>query len=113
MGVLTVLLAIGAFFLGELSTIYTLIEYAFIVVLIGLVLSFAGLKAFRVILVPLIILFFMVPLPNFLYNNLSAELQLISSRIGVELIRLFDISVYLEGNVIDLGELQAVSCGCV
>jgi exosortase D (VPLPA-CTERM-specific) len=52
----------------------------------------------------------MVPLPNFIYHNLSAALQLISSEIGVAFIRLFDISVYLEGNVIDLGsyKLQVV-----
>ena len=55
-------------------------------------------------------LFFTIPLPKFLYNNLSSQLQLISSEIGVWFIRLFDISVYLEGNVIDLGnyKLQVV-----
>jgi exosortase D (VPLPA-CTERM-specific) len=37
---------------------------------------------------------------------LSLEMQLISSQLGVELIRLFGISVYVEGNVIDLGGYQ-------
>jgi exosortase D (VPLPA-CTERM-specific) len=43
-------------------------------------------------------------------RELSNSLQLISSQMGVWLIRLFDISVYLEGNVIDLGsyKLQVV-----
>lgn len=52
----------------------------------------------------------MIPLPNFLYNNLSSQLQLISSQLGVFVIRLFDISVFLQGNVIDLGvfKLQVV-----
>jgi exosortase D (VPLPA-CTERM-specific) len=69
-----------------------------------------GMKAFKVILVPLFILLFMIPLPNFLFNNLSSQLQLISSQLGVAVIRLFDISVFLEGNVIDLGvyKLQVV-----
>ena len=55
-------------------------------------------------------LIFMVPLPNFLYFNLSQKLQLISSSICVEVIRLFGVSVFLEGNVIDLGnyKLQVV-----
>ena len=59
---------------------------------------------------PLLFLLFMIPLPNFLYNNLSAQLQLLSSELGVAVIRLFDIGVYLEGNVIDLGtyKLQVV-----
>jgi exosortase D (VPLPA-CTERM-specific) len=45
----------------------------------------------------------MVPLPDFLYQNFSAQLQLLSSQIGVWFIRILGISVYLEGNVIDLG----------
>jgi exosortase D (VPLPA-CTERM-specific) len=48
----------------------------------------------------------MVPLPPFIYNNLSGKLQLISSLLGVEVIRWFGISVYLEGNVIDLGDYK-------
>ena len=54
---------------------------------------------------PLALLFFVVPLPNFLYTNLSAQLQLISSEIGVWFVRRFGISVYLEGNVIHLVEM--------
>jgi exosortase D (VPLPA-CTERM-specific) len=53
-----------------------------------------------------LILLFMVPLPEFLYQDVSASLQLLSSEIGVWFIRLFGISVYLEGNVIDLGIYQ-------
>ena len=55
---------------------------------------------------PLAYLFFMIPLPDFLYQKLSGELQLLSSQFGVEFLRLVGISVYLEGNVIDLGTFQ-------
>jgi len=107
-----VLLSIGLllFFIGELSSIYTIIQYASLIALFGAVFSLMGAQSFRIILVPLFILLFMIPLPNFLYNNLSSQLQLISSQIGVSVIRLFDISVFLEGNVIDLGvyKLQVV-----
>jgi len=105
-----VVLGFMFFYMGELSSIYTVIQYAFIFTLYGVLLSLMGWKAFKVISVPLIILLFMIPLPNFLLFNLSAQLQLISSEIGVAVIRLFDISVFLEGNVIDLGvyKLQVV-----
>ena len=98
------------FFLGELSTVYTVIQYAFLVVLYGVTWSLVGTRAFKLIAVPLLLLFFMVPFPSFIYNNLSSQLQLISSEIGVFVIRLFGISVFLEGNVIDLGtyKLQVV-----
>ena len=110
LGLSGVLLGFALYYAGELSSLYIIIQYAFVFTLLSLLLSLVGIKAFRVILVPLLILMFMIPLPNFLFNNLSSQLQLISSQIGVAVIRLFDISVYLEGNVIDLGiyKLQVV-----
>lgn len=109
-GVALLLVSLILFYAGELSSIYTVIQYAFVFALTGILLSLMGYKAIKVILIPLVILFFMIPLPNFFLNNLSSQLQLISSELGVFFIRLFDISVFLEGNVIDLGvyKLQVV-----
>ena len=109
-GVIVTVAGLGLYVLGELSTLYIIVVYAFLVTLIGLVLAVTGWRVFREIYIPLLLLFFMVPLPSFLYTNLSTTLQLISSELGVAIIRLFDISVYLEGNVIDLGsyKLQVV-----
>ena len=102
-GIPLVLLGGALLMLGQLGTVYTLIQYAYLITLCGLVLAFTGLRAFRWLAVPLLILAFMIPLPSFFLFNLSAQLQLISSEFGVWFMRLFDISVYLEGNVIDLG----------
>jgi len=109
-GVLLVALGLFVFYLGELSTLFVIIQYGFLIAVLGMVLSYAGIKSFKIILIPLLMLVFMIPLPNFLLLNLSSQLQLISSQIGVAVIRLFDISVFLEGNVIDLGvyKLQVV-----
>jgi exosortase D (VPLPA-CTERM-specific) len=94
------------FLMGELGSLYTVIQYAFLIALYGLVISMFGWRATRVIWAALAYLIFMIPLPNFIYNTLSNHLQLISSEIGVFVIRIFDISVFLEGNVIDLGSYQ-------
>lgn len=109
-GTVAVVLGVSLYFAGELSTLYILIQYAFLAIIYGLFMSLMGARATAIIIMPLLILSFMIPLPNFLYNNLSAKLQLLSSEIGVAVIRLFGISVYLEGNVIDLGtyKLQVV-----
>ena len=109
-GLALVVVGVALFFIGNLATLYIIIQYAFLLTLAGLVLTYTGGRGFRLIWVPLLILVFMVPLPSFLFNNLSAQLQLISSQIGVAVIRLFGISVYLQGNVIDLGvfKLQVV-----
>jgi len=102
-GVALVLVGGGLLVLGQLGTIYTAVQYAYVVTLYGLILSFLGWPAFRLIAVPLLILLLMIPLPEFVMNNLSTKLQLLSSQIGVFVMRLFGISVFLEGNVIDLG----------
>jgi len=109
-GFALVVFGVALFFMGELGTLYIIVQYSLLLVLSGLVLSFAGARAFMLFLIPLIYLIFSIPLPSFLYNNLSNELQLISSQLGVWVIRLFGISVFLEGNVIDLGnyKLQVV-----
>jgi len=108
---LVVILVGGIFyFLGAVSTTHTLSQYGLILTIIGTALWLMGWRAFRLVTGPLLLLFFMVPLPQFLYAALSTKLQLVSSQIGVEVIRMFDISVFLEGNVIDLGsyKLQVV-----
>jgi exosortase D (VPLPA-CTERM-specific) len=93
-------------YLGEVSTLHAIVEYSFVIVLNGLALAVLGWRAYKIIMAPMCMLLFMVPLPTFILNNLSAELQLISSAIGVWVIKLFDISVALEGNVIDLGSMK-------
>ena len=96
--------------LGELSAIRLFGQYGFIVALVGLSVGFIGWRGTRMIAGPLGILLFMIPLPQFALRELSQQLQLLSSELGVGLIRLFGISVFLEGNVIDLGtyKLQVV-----
>jgi exosortase D (VPLPA-CTERM-specific) len=102
-GVAVVIFGIALGAVGKMSALFTIEHYSVVIVLLGLVLTLTGWPVFRLLQVPLLILFFMVPLPEFLYQNVSAALELLSSRIGVWFIRLAGISVYLEGNVIDLG----------
>jgi exosortase D (VPLPA-CTERM-specific) len=105
-GLLLVAAGLALWLIGELSTIYVIVQYSFLVVLYGLVATLIGWRVFRQLWMPLLILIFMIPLPAFFSNTLSLNLQLLSSSLGVLIIRLFGISVFLEGNVIDLGVYQ-------
>jgi exosortase D (VPLPA-CTERM-specific) len=105
-GTALVVIGLTGHALGRLSTLDTLAQYGFLLVIWGLALSYLGWRAFRTVLVPLAILAAMVPVPNYLLRELSQGLQLLSSRIGVEIIRWCNVSVYLEGNVIDLGVMK-------
>jgi len=97
------LLAVALGIFGTLGHIAIIIQYGLIVALVAFVVALVGARSALGLWAPLLYLAFMVPLPQFVYLKLSATMQLISSELGVGLIRLVGIPVFLEGNVIDLG----------
>ena len=105
-GVALVLAGGAVLVLGQFGTVFVLVQYAYLITLYGLALALLGGPAFRLVAMPMLILSFMIPLPQFVLANLSTQLQLISSALGVDFMRLFNVSVFLEGNVIDLGGYQ-------
>jgi exosortase D (VPLPA-CTERM-specific) len=105
-GVAVAAVGVAIYFLGTVASITTVDTYALVIVVMGAALALMGWQAFRIALVPLALLFLMNPIPNFFYYRLSSELQLLSSQLGVAFMRLFGVSVFLEGNVIDLGSYQ-------
>ena len=99
--------------LGEFSAIYTISQVGFVTGVIGAAIAVFGMPFFRIAWPALVYLYFMVPLPDFLEVQLSAGMQLVSSQLGVAVVRMFGMPVYLEGNVIDLGTYQlAVAEAC-
>jgi exosortase D (VPLPA-CTERM-specific) len=110
LGPLIILLAALLHIVGKLSSLMLLPQLAFILALIGTVLAGGGIPLLKVTWLPIAFLLFAIPLPYVIDAGLSFQLQLLSSQIGVFFIRLFQIPVYLEGNVIDLGvyKLQVV-----
>ncbi|MEQ1484717.1 VPLPA-CTERM-specific exosortase XrtD [Methyloglobulus sp.] len=109
-GLALIVVALVVFVIGEVSALFILTQYALITVILGLALAIMGWPAIKPVLIPILLLVFAIPLPYFLEANLSANLQLLSSKLGVAFIRWCQIPVYLEGNVIDLGvyKLQVV-----
>jgi exosortase D (VPLPA-CTERM-specific) len=105
-----IVLATVMHLVGELSAFFLLSQLGFIIALIGIVLGLGGYSLLRVAFIPIMFLVFAIPLPYLIDSQLSWRLQLISSELGVFFIRLFQVPVYLTGNVIDLGhyKLQVV-----
>ena len=99
-------LALMGWCLGELSALFIIVHYSFLLAIVALTLALIGWRGTQRLWAALLYLVFMIPLPSFILQQLSAELQLISTQIGVAVIRLMDISVFAEGNVIDLGSYQ-------
>jgi exosortase D (VPLPA-CTERM-specific) len=102
-GVLVVALGLALGVFGNLVRIPDVVTYAFILWCAGVVLTCMGWQRGKRHQLPVLHLVFMLPLPQFLYWQLTITLQLISSELGVWFIRLAGVPVFLEGNVIDLG----------
>lgn len=105
-GLVFITVASLMFIAGEVTSLYILIHYAFVCTVYGILVSLYGINVTRHIAPSLVLLIFAIPIPYFLQTELTISLQLISSWIGVVIIRLFSIPVFLEGNVIDLGILK-------
>lgn len=98
------LLAFAAFVyvFGELGAELFTTRLSMLVFVVGIVWLLFGLGVVRVLRFPLGFMFLMLPLPGFIYRNVTFPLQLISSRWAVELLQNLGIAAYREGNVIDL-----------
>jgi exosortase len=75
---------------------------AFVESVIGVTLFLGGVHALRVLAFPLFLLFFMVPIPAVLYNQITFPLQLFASQVAEVSLNLLGIPVYRDGNILEL-----------
>jgi exosortase len=99
-----VLVAYGALQLAvaTLGAELFLARTAFVISLIGVVLTLGGWRLLRLLAFPLFLLFFMVPIPAILYNQVTFPLQLLASQVADTTLSLLGIPVLREGNILEL-----------
>lgn len=102
-GVILVVFTLLIGMLGNVTRIPDIVTYGMIVWIYGVLLTCFGWRYGRQYWPPVLHLVFMLPLPAFMYWQVSINLQFVSSEIGVAIIRMMNIPVFLDGNVIDLG----------
>jgi exosortase D (VPLPA-CTERM-specific) len=103
---LVLLIGLFAGLIGNVASIADINSYGMLVSIAGVALLLLGSGKGRKLWPAWLYLAFMLPLPNFLYWPLSIKLQFLSSQIGVALIKLLGVPVFLDGNIIDLGNYQ-------
>ena len=92
--------------LGALSESYFVEQIALVCTFLGFAAVMYGTGPIRVFLPLAIILLMTIPLPYTLQAMITLKLQLLSTNIGEAVIRLIGIPVFVEGNVIDLGQYK-------
>jgi exosortase len=83
--------------------LYTM-RSSFIVILAGMILYFFGAAVFRIMLLPVLYLFFMVPLPYIVYDAIAFPLKQFVARYSVETLQHMGVVIIREGNILILPE---------
>ncbi len=98
------------YLLGELGGEYYSLFIASWLIAVGYCWAIMGGPRLKTIAFPVLFIIAMFPFPNFINNNLTLRLKLLSSHLGVKMLQFCGLSAYREGNVIDLGftRLQVV-----
>jgi exosortase D (VPLPA-CTERM-specific) len=91
---------------GILGSSPSAVQPAIPLVLLSLTLFCLGKEMLKKTAFPLSLLILMIPLPTIVQTMIGVPLKLISTKLAAVLLRIFDIPVFVEGNVIDLGFTQ-------
>jgi len=101
-GLLIVLYAAMQLYIAILGAELFLARTAFVISVAGTILFLAGKRCLRILIFPIFLLLFMIPIPAIIYNQLTFPLQLIASRFAETSLSLLNIPVLREGNVLEL-----------
>ncbi|HEX3746353.1 MAG TPA: exosortase/archaeosortase family protein [Bryobacteraceae bacterium] len=87
---------------GLLGAVSFFSRTAFIVTMAGVVWTIAGTAVIRTLLFPIVLSFFMVPIPLYVYQRMTLPLQSLASNFGAIGLSAIGIPVAQDGNVLTL-----------
>ena len=105
-GVVFCLIAVAVYGLAVKAGIENVRHLSLFLLILGLFVVFGGVTYGRYVLPSIILLPFVVPPPAFLNANLTYGLQLLSTDMSVVLLRFAGLSVFQDGNIIDMGTIK-------
>lgn len=104
LGLAIVLYASFQYILGTLAAELFLTRTAIVFSIAGAVLFAGGKPLMKILGFPIFLLFFMVPLPAVIYNQITFPLQLFASGVAEKSLLLLGIPVLRDGNILELAE---------
>jgi exosortase D (VPLPA-CTERM-specific) len=75
---------------------------SFVLILVGIIIYFFGVKILQSLVVPFVLLLLSIPIPQIIFNKIAFPLQIWASQAAVWGIRLFDVPTVRKGNVIEI-----------
>jgi exosortase len=108
-GAAAVVAALSALWVGTAGAELFTQRMSLVLLLAGVCVYFWGWRMLRALLVPLALLALAVPIPAIVFNKIAFPLQLFASQCAVFVMRLLNITVLREGNVIELYPLGSLT----
>jgi len=105
-GLVVIAGALGVLALGALGSELFLSRASLVLLLAGLVIFYAGWKAFRAVFFEWAVLFLAIPIPTIVMNQITLPLQFLASNLASALLTLVGVPVLREGNIIQLATMQ-------
>jgi exosortase len=105
-GLLLTAFACCVFLIGRLASEEFTARISFVILIASLIWTFWGSARLKTLAFPILLLASMVPLPALLYNSFAAPLQLFASDLGSQLAQAAGISVFRDGNIIQLANVS-------
>ena len=102
LGLAIIIFAMGMHIAGNIGAELFVQRSSMVFCMLGIVLYLFGSRITALVCVPLIYLFFMIPIPAIIWNKIAFPLQLLAAKLSVELIQLLGIAVLREGNILQL-----------
>lgn len=89
-------------YIGTLGAELFLQRTSILITLVGLLLVMGGIPVVKAMAFPLLLLPFMIPLPQVIYNEITFPLQLFASSVAETVLGIINIPVLRDGNVLEL-----------
>ena len=105
LGLVVLLGGVATLVIGVVGAENFLMRSSLIVILAGLVLFHGGTRTFSSVAFPLGFLFFMVPLPQIVFNAIAFPLQGFAAQNATTILEMIGIPVLRDGNVIHLSRI--------
>jgi exosortase len=99
-GLAVLIFSAALYYFSLLTEVHTIIALAMYLTVVGTLLYLFGIKALAELLTPLLLFLMLIPFPDQLYIKLTSPLQFKVSQASAAILPLFDIPVFLAGNVI-------------
>ena len=108
-GLLVVAWGMVQMLLGAIGAELFLARTAFLISLVGVILTVCGTRIVRALAFPLFLLLFMIPIPQIVYAQITLPLQLFASTVAANALNIIGIPALQTGNILELPNGQQLS----